>query len=388
MDFKIYQICYQAMYGLIVSMLLISTPGFTKDAYGDRQSDLESEFDIVDTFDGLKNWRGATGVHYDSGTMPKKENDGASIWSYYSCDNNASIKDDWIKDHGDGYRLGSAGKSLCVNYNNRVGGSSFGNTGYGPSRIGTYFGSGNSTDGYQKIHIFFMVKFRPGFFNMQAGTNIADVGVVEFIGVFTGFSSIETWGDPPERDSACSHTSRSLKDYGMQGTMIHLYGGTRYSNTLFLRQSSWRAMDRVVCYDNLEFDSRINLTEAGFRATFESLYLNNKWIGIELIVDIGTPNNSNASTEVYLYDIKGTEIGHFKRNGYNQLFFFDHKMNKITIGGNRYGAVDNQQDEGDSLENRFYVDDFIVHQSRIGPTYFNIVRGLSAPVNLRTVHTK
>lgn len=51
------------------------------------------------------------------------------------------------------------------------------------------------------------------------------------------------------------------------------------------------------------------------------------------------------------------------------LQFFDHYYNKITLGGNildNFGVIQSPNTDG-----RFYYDDVIVNDVRIGPVYFS-----------------
>ena len=173
------------------------------------QEMLSDEFDIVETFDWLENWQGGTDYHWDDETMPKKLDGSDSIWQHYSNDTEALS--DWIADHDEftwkegntslGYEYNGEKhtKSLCINYNNFVGGID----GYGPSRLGTYFGNGNPKSGYKTIYVFYMVKFRPGFFAMKSATEFERVGTLKFAQILSGFSSIEDWGTDDQRAQTC-----------------------------------------------------------------------------------------------------------------------------------------------------------------------------------------
>lgn len=363
----------------VLIMIFFIQPAFAQQTW---QSTLAGRFDIVETFDQLQDWSGGTGYHCDAGTMPKKADGSPSIWTYYT--NDVPAVDNWIKDHGPDFNWQGTGKSLCINYNNFVGGIA----GYGPSRLGTFFGHGNPRDGYKKMYLFMMVKFHPGFFAMS-GSTFNWVGTLKFIDFLIGFTAADIWGTPSERAQVCD-TGYNFHEYGLQGAIANLYGGgSTYPTDLFLRQYAWRSTLQGSCYSNPNFMNDFSLTSASSPATYTQAYLNNEWFGIEFAVDVGTLGNADASFEVFIYDKQGNQIGHFKNSNYNQLVTFDHRLNRITIGGNRFGEG-YQQDPGDSDENRFYVDDAIIHGQRIGPTYFSLLNGQtpsnhpSGPKNLRT----
>jgi len=104
-------------FAFVMMLMLFITPVFAQQTWQQR---LEQNFDIVETFDPLQDWSGGTDYHYDAGTMPKKADGSPSIWTYYT--NDVPAVDSWIKDHGTNYNWGGNGKSLCINYNNFVGG--------------------------------------------------------------------------------------------------------------------------------------------------------------------------------------------------------------------------------------------------------------------------
>lgn len=356
---------------LALSLILFCLLGSVNYAFADWEENLKSNFDIVDTFDNLNDWRGGTGYHYDVGTLPKKNDGSPSIWTYYT--NDMPAVDDWIKDHGSTYRWNSSGKSLCINYNNFVGGIA----GYGPSRLGTFFGNGDPKSGYKKIYVFFMLKFHPGFFSMSGANTFELVGTCKFLDILTGFTAPDTWGTEAERGQVCDIAS--FHEYGMQGALLNLYGGgITYFDTLLFRQYAWKSSYNGSCYSNPNFINDYPLHSSTSSARFDSVYLSNQWIGVEFIMDVGTLNMSDASLEIYIYNQNGNIIGHNLHTGFNQLIQFDHRINKITIGGNRFG-IGYEQDPGDSNENRFYVDDFIVNGSRIGPKYFQLLYGITNP---------
>ncbi|HAM36055.1 MAG TPA: hypothetical protein DCP85_09050, partial [Elusimicrobia bacterium] len=90
------------------------------------------------------------------------------------------------------------------------------------------------------------------------------------------------------------------------------------------------------------------------------------WLALEIISDIGTMGHSDGTTELYIYDKAGNIKGHYSAAGQLKLTQFDHYYNKITLGGNRRTGTTSSH-----LDGRYWLDDFIVDDSRIGPTYFS-----------------
>lgn len=351
------------------------------------QEKLEEKFNVVDTFDDSRDWKGGVGYFFDDSSLPVKENGEQTIWHMYSNDTEA--KDYWIKDHGPEFRLHGSGKSLCINYNNFVGGVD----GYGPSRLGTFLGNGvDGKSGYKKIFIFFVFKFHPGFYSMKSSPEDNEfeyVGTHKFLEVASGFTDINRFGTDQEVALTCD-TEQIRKEYGLHDTIFNTMGGGLSNGpNLFFVENTFKAIydNENDCwkYDDIPF---YFLNGDGGDATFNSQYLNSEWIAVEFILDIGTTDQDDGSVEIFLYNLAGEVTGHNSRSGYNKLVEFDHYYNKVVIGGNRLGAG-YHSDPGDSNENRFYVDDFIIHGSRIGPTYFSLLGGgdetPSAPSQLKVV---
>jgi len=227
-----------------------------------------------------------------------------------------------------------------------------------------------------------MTKFRPGFFTPKAAPAVNEfeyVGVVKFLEVAAGFTAIDHFGNTTEYLQVCN-TPQNRQEYGVHDTLFNaLGGGLSNGPYLFFQENTFKASFSASgnCWQDAFGVSEVR-SGAGGTALFNSQYLNNQWIGMEFILDIGTPGNTDGSVEIYLYDENGNQTGHNVKTNYNKLVNFDHYYNKVVIGGNRFGEG-YQQDAGDSNENRFYVEDFIIHGSRIGPTYFNIVKKPKQP---------
>jgi hypothetical protein len=131
---------------------------FFQTVNADWQEDLETQFDIVETFDGLQDWRGVNDLYgYDTNKshMPKKIDGSNFIWDFHDewfyVDNNV----DWIKFHGvDKVRQG-VGKSLRMHLGKTGSASTSDPNPRGSSHSGLYFGSDtpNQADGYAPSRI-------------------------------------------------------------------------------------------------------------------------------------------------------------------------------------------------------------------------------------------
>ena len=83
-------------------------------------------------------------------------------------------------------------------------------------------------------------------------------------------------------------------------------------------------------------------------------------------MDKGHVDTADGSVEYWIYNQNGVQIGHMLISGITLMKEFDQKWNKTTIGGNRRYGIDLS-----NMDLRQWVDDFIVNDSQIGPTYFS-----------------
>lgn len=162
---------------LILGFCLVVYP-----AFADWQSDLESNFEVVETFDQLDDWRGANSINgYDfiQSNMPVKTvGSSVSMWNFYSDWTSGDSSTDWIKNHGTANVWQGTGKSLIMDLTQNA------TTPVGPSRLGVYFGSssedtvdeyastGLGNSGLKEIYYFYMVKLPNNMFPTDPGTDI------------------------------------------------------------------------------------------------------------------------------------------------------------------------------------------------------------------------
>lgn len=352
---------------LIICLALL-LPGLCSAATW--QATLESTFDHVDTFDELQTWRGTYyGNDFATEGFPVKLDGSPSMWTSYT--NNTEAVDDWIKDHGDYTWRGS--KSLCINYMDLASGRP-GIDGYGPSRLATYVGDGVSgKSGYPEIHIFFMMKFRQGFFTQVDATTFGDQATTKLMEVCQGFTSVRYFGTPEENAIMCDPYNRGKFEYGANDTVMNVGGGGASTpNILYFRENTltpWDSNDSG-CYDKWILQRNAEHRTADYSAK----YLAGEWIGVEVIENVGDVGVPNGSFEVRVYDEAGTLIGSSK--GENQLMrtTFDHWYNKVTFGGNMTSPTLASHTE----ENRYYVDDVVIHGSDVADIYFTQLAAFDA----------
>lgn len=357
----------------LTSLFLLISP-----AHADWQSDLEAVFDIVDTFDSLEDWsHTSTSYEYGSAYMPDKQGGGDSIWQmYHTSFSHASGAEDVISDHG-AYSWNRSGsstpKSLCLQHDILYKTSDDADQGHGLQRLGTFWGDGTNPDsGYDKVYVFFMVKFRPGYFADKGTSDYAYMGYLKFFDILTGFTDIGDWGTAAERASTDGAPQRTT-EYGVNWTVVNWQsGGATYGSDRLLPLET---TGTATLNGSSEWTYEANIARVLSTGTvgIQSMYEANEWFGIEIAIDRGTVDQSNGTIDVWMYDDTGTEVGHYSKTGEARLVEFDHRFNKVVLGGNRStgsGADDIVPDE-----TRAYIDDFIVHDSRIGETYFTMLDG-------------
>jgi len=340
------------------------------------QATLDENFDIADTFDQLRDWYGTIpgGVVSEQDhpeDMPKKLDGSTSIWGIYSqyyTGPNQHL-DNWIGDHGSGYRWKTGAKNACINYPPLYCEIDVDTVkGYGSERLGTYFGDGTPTSGYGDIYVFFMLKFRAGFWALADGTTdqFKYPPVIKMFDCVSGFDTAYDW-----HDTACQPNTQH--EYGTNLTLWNASGGglSRPKYLYFLENSSYtddyNAVDE--CWNYMHHPDRYSLAYYP-DAMFNAQYLAGQWIGVEYHLNSGTVNTADGTVEFWLYDENGNQFSSYSANNVMLKRVLDYKYNKIVFGGNYQCA-------GDATcpgETRWYFDDFIVDDKRIGPKYFGLAR--------------
>jgi hypothetical protein len=182
-------------------------------------------------------------------------------------------------------------------------------------------------------------------------------------------------------------------DYGAN-FFIFNFGGNEYYNTnnrmvQGVAHAVWNSQNNCYDYSNQDFgwgNTSRDIRESD-NVPLTQMYENKQWVTVELHIKVADPDQSNGTTELWLYDEAGNIISHASFTGDNSMALLGHKTNKIEFGGNNifssyFSATANDQ----SWDTRWYLDDVIVANRRIGPTYFSLVKADSPPVyplNLR-----
>lgn len=379
---------------------------------GTWQEQLEENFDIAETFNGLQDWYGTKYSPDDSikeifsdnhpDDFPKKVDGTPSVWGYYSKANDPSGGEKyWIGNFGKETYFGAEGKSAVIDLSNIR----------GPSRLGTYFGNGESNSGYEEIYIFYMIKVTSNQWPTQCekdgkpykcqgdvplgiyehGQDYAFWASWKFNSIGSGFNSPRNWNgsviDPnhPYGDSEIVPYIR-LYNYGPIPRLDGKEG--QIKNNLVLNMEI-RRISQPGTEAELVSSEDVRITEIRENtitwACTGCALIADEWMGVEFQYTLEDPAGSgNGEAKAWIYNKNGESKQAFSIKGVNFLpkSGQGHKFNRFFFGGNNSYSYT----WGPTMEAPYYVDDFIIHKSRIGPTYFGLLKGnevLAAPANLR-----
>jgi len=351
---------------------------------------LESKFDVVDTFNQLEDWAGTRwGDVLDSSDMPNQQNDGSeSIWGYYSYwgSNPPLSTPKWIKAReSENVWLGT-GKSLALDWGGK-------GEYLGPSRLGAYLGNGDPSSGYDEIYIFYMVKANKEVFPWGSlPDELQFWNAWKFLEVATGFRDIWNWGTLAEQELCDDDWNRSQARnvYGLNFVMVNIQATSGDLKPMYTPRVAGLNSDGDGEWMYVVPDSIPNGLPGGIRYAsvlpMNTIVHNSSWWGIEFHYRLSNPHGAdNGLYEIWIYNSDGIVHDHdsvtlqtFKDSPTGHVL--NHKINKIVIGGNRL----TDEDFAMASQDHVYIDDFVVDNERIGPTYFGLLK-VTAPNNLNIV---
>ncbi|KKQ21823.1 MAG: hypothetical protein US37_C0007G0021 [Candidatus Moranbacteria bacterium GW2011_GWF2_37_11] len=339
------------------------------------QETLENNFDIAETFDELADWYGnhtdvVTSLSYPD-DMPKKLDGSESIWDMYSQYYNGPNQhlDNWIGDHGEEYNWRS-GKSACINYPPLYCGINIDDVkGYGSERLGIYIGDGTPQSGYHDVYVFFMMKYHDGFWALQDGTvdSFLYPPVLKMFDAVTGFKDIYNYNEP-----TCQ--TNIDHEYGTNFSIYNAGGGgiSRPQKLYFLDQSNITSWDSANSCWRYAYERNVAMYD---QTRFDAEYLAHKWIGVEYHLNLGTLENYDGRSEFWVYNEDGEQIGYYDSGPVRMQTNFSYNYNKFVFGGN-YQCAGGAVCPG---ETRWYFDDLVIDNQRVGPTYFSLLNSQSIP---------
>jgi len=329
------------------------------------QQTLEAEFDIVDTFDELQPWSGTNQggrffVNDHPDDFPIKLNGSPSIWEGYTQFYIGSSQiEDWIGSHGDMHWSGN--QSMCINYaslycqNSSLYFGADSERGYGTERMIAYLGNGSSSSGYNEVYSFYMQFLPEGFFRETNISGELAYGVLaKTFSMQRGFVDVKNLKCPDESLTDSSYGS----DWYLDGYKI---GSTVIAN-----------------YHN--YGTQTDINSCGYsnhpqvnqKIGFEIPYFAGEWFAVERRQKNNfAPGVADGESEIWLYNMNGTVIGHSLVAGVNNRPYRDTKFNRVEFGGNYQCLYNGINEYGGNP--KFYVDDFIIDDERIGIKYFELL---------------
>ncbi|UFS69139.1 hypothetical protein LPW11_14695 [Geomonas sp. RF6] len=301
-----------------------------------------------------------------------------------SCGSKTGSNLQWplfIADHGPGKTWRGNGKSLVMDIgdNDNTDPRNPTMAGLGAQRMAAFLGDGRSgKSGYKKIHVFFMMKVSRTFFNksqMSGATSVADgydpVSVVKVFELDSGFTGVSQWGIPSEAAQVSGPDSHRLNEYGLNYSIFYFMGGGKsFPRSIFFGEGTRVAGGASRNY-LVSRKGGIRPLRRGTSLDIESYIASGDWFGVEVASDIGTPGNNDGSLDFWIYDKNGSEKGHYSVRRENRVMHFDHFYNKFVLGGNRLS----RSGKTGGNDSRWWIDDVIINGSRIGPSYFLLLKG-------------
>ena len=378
--------------GLLSALFLLwLMPGVSQGA-DVWQETLDQHFDIAETFNDLQDWYGTThssGVgdtHADDhpDRFPKKTDGTPSMWCYYSKWTEPSASDqNWIGNFGPGTYWGTGGKSAIIDLSSTR----------GPSRLGTYFGNGDTNSGYKELYVFYMVKISRKQWPTSCGCSVANCncgntgtysegqnysywGSWKFNTIGTGWNTCKEWNGSSPPDFADRYGDSNLISsikVNNYGPIPKLDGRPEQKQNLVLEMAIHRAPQdktKAAPDENTQITSlsgtAVDMTGKG------GAVITDEWMGVEFHYKLETQAGSsyNGKFEAWIYNKDGEALRAFYIEGVNFLpsSGSGHRFNRFFLGGNNSKAYK----WGPTMEAPYSVDDFIVDDSRIGPTYFSL----------------
>lgn len=385
------------------------------------QTTLAQHFDHVDTFDHYKDWRPIPG----SPESPSYLETGAPSWwgpfnqMYGSFPNHLPEEIPWSLTHWDSDKkvgtkslvLGGGGINKQPTY-----------TGHGgPSLACIYFGDPNNTDGstgYEEIHIFFRVYLASN--SVPTDQEVPDTKIYKYV---PGHEYLETRGHkmvlPGNGFVATNAYHDAVNDRVIEASNSEYYK-YRYGDS-----GNWVYLNSTNDTNGENRDLKMNIT---FRAAYDNAaeldYPDDRaWS--EIADQLGAveiharlePNPSSSLEghtglfEVWTYDQNG-QCQHYDSNNEcipeirKETASFkslseqkSHKFNRLCFDGNFRVHHDcgtpceSNKDvyftAGAGLEVGWWIDDLILDDERIGPTYFSLLNSQPAtpapPADLRII---
>lgn len=328
---------------VVLALTTLSQPA---SAFGPQSSAKSGQwnFDFVEEFDGLADWRRPGGVEYNvwsTSNMPKLANGNASAWGYYSLWSAVPPTQNWIGG-GSTRPVWRGTKSLSMD---------LGDTAKGPSRFGLYFGQG-----YDDVRIFHMAYIPKNHFPTSCiGGSCSGNG---YVGVYNAgqpyaYYAAYKFGT---LSTGCLSARCPVSDTYGEYHLIPMITQHNYNGAGLKVQMFGRGNQYSVAQDGNPRINDLLGNWMGFEYRFRSINS-----GTQTAVDIWVYDSTGKSEHV----MRGTTFNVTKGEEgkkFDQWFFGGNNSNSWTWGP--------------TMTSVYYVDDFIVDagsKGQIGPRYFSAI---------------
>jgi hypothetical protein len=363
---------------------------------GNWEQTLSERFDVVETFDDLQDWpkdpyalSPGGGYAFENPDDFPKESDGtSSMWCYFTKYDEANSALPWIGNFGPETHFATKGKTAVIDLSNKR----------GPSRLGTYFGDGNPNSGYSDLYFFHMAYITPnqwpteceggcvgggGLGTYEEGKDYAYYAVWKFHNIGSGWNNCGKWkGSKPSHDDRYGD-SEVIPHIGIfnYGPIPTLDGSAVKQNQILTLSVSRVPQDASrYSYDSETVQVVTDRSDyVAFLGKGVAYPGGGQWVGFEFHYKMESPAGAgNGVAEAWIYNQKGEYKRAYRFEGLN---FLDpdvgpnHKFNRFFFGGNN----SNSYTWGPTMQAPYYVDDLVIDDQRIGPTYFKLLGGEEVP---------
>jgi hypothetical protein len=332
-----------------IGIRTVSVSSTALASFGPQSSTFASDngFDFAETFDGFQTWDSRLQLegNYDSTTslahMPKLADGSTSAWSYFSewSDDPADPSIKWI----DAYaadRVWRGTKSATID---------IGEHGLGPSRLGLYI-----DNGYEDVHIFFMVKIPINEFPTSCVGGSCQSG-----------SPLGTYTEG-ETHAWLSSWKFFTPQVGCPSEACHPYSPV-WNTITGINQYNY-GVDPGLTFQHSDADHIADDWARDGDGNSHSIndYIGD-WMGVEWRLRI---TETEVIMDQWIYDSNGAaEQVTVSKTWPIPADVVGKKWNQFFIGGNNSDSYS----WGPTMQSEYQIDDVIVDDQRIGPKYFDCV---------------
>lgn len=353
---------------------------------------LRSHFDIVDTFDSCADW---TGDAPDNGCEEYAWGVGWGYHCYYERDQNICThpRPTVLTNHGTDKIV--TGKSVRLSHSG-MGGLDCGEC----STVRHYSGTGTQKSGFMDMYLFIRVYFPKTLFPTWAyddtnhtkkcydepnnpdpvvchvqGKEYCDTDSWKWISTSLGYVDANHWSSLSIRSNPCR--------YGANESHYYIAGGAsqNYEKRIVYYSpetmtTTWGAVDITPYFDKLigvEFHVRRESSIGANDGLMEAWFYDEDGIATKVIerTNFQFINPNSSCIQSLSSEVKNNLV--LDDMAFNRVMIESNKRLVSTLNYNAGNLYDNQGNKIGVMEAVWYMDDFIVNGTRIGPTYYQLI---------------